>query len=450
MIEIRVFEAFAGYGSQLMALKRLEKNYPDKIKIISVGIAEIDKYAIQAYKAVHGDVTNYGDISKINWDEVPDFDLFTYSFPCTDISIAGVQKGFEENSGTRSSLLWECRKAILAKKPKYLLLENVKALVQKKNIASFNKWITELESYGYTNFTKVLNAKDYGVPQNRERVFVVSIRELENYEYPEPFELDKCMKDCLEKDVNIKYFLSQNAVQGRKTHCEKKAKEGCGFKSEPTTGEDVAKSITTKEGSRHTDNYIIEPLNPYDDGTCRTIKAQYAKTGMANFKRKDSMGATGVIINPLKGISGKGWHYEQNVYDPNGISRAIKAGGGSGNIPKIIQIGNIYPDKPNFRNRTSGRIYDKRGLSPRINTCQGGGHEPKILDKSNIRKLTPRECFRLMGVSEENIDKIQAAGISNSQQYKLAGNSIVVDVLYHIFKKMFVDKENESAELTLF
>ena len=169
MEEIRVFEAFAGYGSQLMALKQLEKDYPDKKKFTPVGIAEIDKYVIQAYKAVHGEVTNYGDISKINWDEVPDFDLFTYSFPCTDISIAGVQKGFAEDSGTRSSLLWECRKAIIAKRPKYLLLENVKALVQKKNLPEFNKWLTELESYGYTNYWKVLNAKDYGVPQNRKK-----------------------------------------------------------------------------------------------------------------------------------------------------------------------------------------------------------------------------------------------------------------------------------------
>jgi DNA (cytosine-5)-methyltransferase 1 len=122
MKEIRVFEAFAGYGSQLMALKQLEKDYPDKIKVTPVGIAEIDKYAIQAYKAVHGEVTNYGDISKINWDEVPDFDLFTYSSPCQDFSNAGLQRGGEEGSGTRSSLLWECRRAILAKKPKYFAL----------------------------------------------------------------------------------------------------------------------------------------------------------------------------------------------------------------------------------------------------------------------------------------------------------------------------------------
>ena len=165
MKEIRLFEAFAGYGSQLMAMRRLEEKYPDEIKVIPVGISEIDKYAIKAYHAVHGeDIKNYGDISKIDWSEVPDFDLLTYSFPCQDISNAGNQRGFEENSETRSSLLWECRKAIIAKKPKYLLMENVAALVGQKFIKTFNAWQAELESYGYTNFTQILNAKDYGVP----------------------------------------------------------------------------------------------------------------------------------------------------------------------------------------------------------------------------------------------------------------------------------------------
>lgn len=113
--KIRVFEAFAGYGSQSMALRRLGIDYE------VIGISEIDKYAIQAYMAVHGETPNYGCISKIDWKEVPDFDFLTYSFPCTDISSAGLQKGLEEGSGTRSSLLWECKKAIEAKKPNTFL-----------------------------------------------------------------------------------------------------------------------------------------------------------------------------------------------------------------------------------------------------------------------------------------------------------------------------------------
>ena len=274
------------------------------------------------------------------------------------------------------------------------------------------------------------------------------------------------------------------------------------------------------------------------------------------------------VINPLKGQSDNGWHFEQQVYDAEGIARAVKAGEGSGNIPKVIepisvamrgrnpnnpsergksngqykqriemnksgvantitsvqkdsmvaepqvkQIGNIVDDANiGFKNPQRGRIYSDEGLAPCLNCCEGGGLEPKIVEdwqtvvgnkqlnpfrgsvegtspcitsacgagggmtpmltdadlettktkefieqvrgheemRYRIRKLTPRECFRLMGVEDADIDKIQASGISNSQQYKCAGNSIVVDVLYHLFRKMFVETENESDQLCLF
>ena len=211
-MKIRVFEAFAGYGSQNLALERLKRNFPNFDYEI-VGISEIDKYAIDSYNALHPGVTNYGDISKINWDDVPDFDLFTYSSPCQDFSSAGLQKGGTEGSGTRSSLLWECRRAIVAKKPKFLLLENVAALVSEKFLPLFNKWQAELESYGYSNFAQVLNAKDYGVPQNRERVFLVSILDDNaRYHFPQPFKLEKRLKDVLEVNVDEKYYLSEKMI----------------------------------------------------------------------------------------------------------------------------------------------------------------------------------------------------------------------------------------------
>lgn len=119
--------------------------------------------------------------------------------------------------------------------------------------------------------------------------------------------------------------------------------------------------------------------------------------------------------------------------------------------PREEQVGNIYPDTDNFKNRTMGRVYSNKGLSPTINCCGGGDREPKIVKtRYRIRKLTPRECFRLMGVDDKDIDTIQTAGISNSQQYKLAGNSIVVDVLYHIFRKAFCETHNENQQQTLF
>lgn len=210
---LKVFEAFAGYGSQRMALERLHKENPH-FRYEVVGISEIDKFAIQSYNAIHGVTRNFGDIAAIDWAAVPDFDLFTYSFPCTDISLAGRQQGLKEDSGTRSSLLWQCRKAIATKRPKYLLMENVKALTYNKFRPYLDKWIAELESYGYKNFWKVLNAKEFNVPQNRERVFMVSILDKDaEFLFPEPQELKRTIKDVLESDVDDSYFLSEDKVR---------------------------------------------------------------------------------------------------------------------------------------------------------------------------------------------------------------------------------------------
>ena len=150
---IKVFEAFAGIGTQRMALRNLG------IEHEVVAIAEIDKYAIKSYEAIHGEVNNLGDISKIKTEDIPDHDLFTYSFPCQDISLAGKGLGLDAGSGTRSGLLWECQKIIAGKKPKYLLLENVKNLVGKKHKHNFDLWLDWLKELGYTNYWKVLDGR---------------------------------------------------------------------------------------------------------------------------------------------------------------------------------------------------------------------------------------------------------------------------------------------------
>lgn len=255
MNKLRVFTAFSGYDSQCLALDRLKRDFPT-FDYELVGWAEIDKYAIQAHNSLYPQWAdrNYGDISKIDWAQVPDFDLFTYSSPCQDFSNAGKQAGGTEGSGTRSSLLWECRRAIVAKRPKYLLLENVAALVSKKFLPLFNKWQTELEGYGYRNFAQVLNAKDYGVPQNRQRVFLVSILDPDaTYHFPEKMPLDKRLKDVLEQNVDEKYYLSDKMldyfkrVDSDDTHCHN---------FNPKMGEDIAFTIRTVQGSRVDDNYI--------------------------------------------------------------------------------------------------------------------------------------------------------------------------------------------------
>ena len=225
-MEIKVFEAFAGYGSQSLALARLQRDNPS-FKYRVVGYSEIELAAITAYNALHAsDPTppeNFGDITLIDWSQVPDFDLFTYSFPCQDISNAGVQRGFAKDSNTRSSLLWECEKAIEAKHPKYLLMENVKALVQKKFLPDFHKWLSLLEDYGYRNYWQILNAKDFGVPQNRERVFCVSILSTPDdlsprYHFPRPFPLTLALKDVLDSEVDESFFLRDEMLA---RFCEK-------------------------------------------------------------------------------------------------------------------------------------------------------------------------------------------------------------------------------------
>lgn len=510
---IKVFEAFAGYGSQSMALRRLGIDFE------VVGISEIDKYAIQAYMAVHGDTPNYGDISKIDWSSVPDFDFLTYSFPCTDISTAGQQKGLAEGSGTRSSLLWECRKAIEAKRPKYLLMENVKNLVSKKFTPYLKEWLRFLEGQGYSNYTKVLNAKDFGVPQNRERVFMVSILGEASFHFPKPFTLEKRLKDVLEKDVDESFYLSEKIVKTFLARNEKNKAKGNGFKFESTMGDVIASSILTNAGSRDCDNYVyvVGNTNPsghgmngnvFDsNGLCPTLTTDKGEgprilapiscalrgrnpenpsdrkagieleqtlelgTDIANCittVQKDSFVAESQVLTPKRTEYGKALRkdydagriqesrHNMTVLEPrtDGICNTITTVQKDNLLmePKIIQVGNFLDDKC-FENPQRGRVYSINGLAPNIDTLQGGGREPKIIEdftNYRIRKLTPRECFRLMGVSEKDIDNIQKSGISKTQQYKMAGNSIVVDVLYYIFKKMFVDKSCEDAQLSLF
>ena len=386
---IRVFEAFAGYGSQSIALRNLE------IEHEVVAISEIDKYAIRVYEAIHGPVLNLGDISKINPKDIPQHDLFTYSFPCQDLSVAGKQAGLGE--GTRSGLLYECEKIIEYCRPKYLLLENVKNLVGKKFKADFDKWLEYLEGLGYTNYWQVLNAKDYGVPQNRERVFVVSILgEHEPYKFPKPIPLDKCIADILEDEVDEKYYLSEE-IQKR-------------FK------------ITNQNKN------IIGTTKP-DFRTIGQRDLVYDKNGImgalvaTDYKQPKQIAE----LNQLGTLDIKGMDCIKRVYGADGISPTLTTMQGGNTQPKIICE----------QRCDEGLRFFKDNICGTIRTINSGGDKRVIEENFRIRKLTPRECFRLMGMRDDDIDKIQAAGISNTQQYKMAGNSIVVDVLEVIFKNLF-------------
>ena len=408
MTNLKVFTAFSGYDSQCMALDRLHEHNPH-FNYELVGWAEIDKYAIQAHNAVYPQWAdrNYGDIAKIDWAQVPDFDLFTYSSPCQDFSQAGKQAGGTEGSGTRSSLLWECRRAILAKKPKYLLMENVAALVSQKFIRLFNAWQLELERYGYRNFAKVLNAKDYGVPQNRERIFMVSVLdEQARYEFPDPMPLTLRLKDVLEDKVDERYYLSQQVIDSFDAHKARQDAKGYGFGWAPTDGDCVAASVTTHAGGRNTDNFIKEP-----------VVLGWVRDEKGNVVKRPPVEVANTVT------SGKRDNTQNYVVEPLNTDQ-------DGNASTITAGYYKYGSKTLL-----GGEYGTSGTAIKENNYR-------------IRKLTERECFRLMDVPEEYIDRIQAAGISRSQQYKMAGNSIVVSCMYNIWRKLWIDTEIKT--LTLF
>lgn len=235
---LKVVTLCSGYDSQCMALDRIRELNPD-FDYELVAWSEIDKYAIIAHNAVYPQwkERNLGDMTKIDWEKFSsNIDLLFYSTPCTDFSNAGKQAGGEEGSGTRSSILWYTRNAIKAKRPRICIMENVKALVSAKFKPLFQRWEQELASYGYYNYCKVLNAKDYGIPQNRERIFLVSIRDEQSFSFGEPFQLELRLKDMLEEKVDEKYYLDDEKVAKFVEHCDRKQAEGCGFKFEPSNG----------------------------------------------------------------------------------------------------------------------------------------------------------------------------------------------------------------------
>ena len=409
---LRVFEAFAGYGSQSIALRNLGIEYE------VVAISEIDKYAIKAYEAIHGPTNNLGDICKINPSDIPDHDLFTYSFPCQDLSVAGKQAGL--GKGTRSGLLYECEKIIEAKKPKYLLLENVKNLVGKKFKAQFDEWLDYLESLGYTNYWKVLNAKDYGVPQNRERVFVVSILgEHKPYEFADKIPLDKCIADILEDEVDEKYYINKSFHLVDKGHQAELDIKGQDCIKRAYGTDKIAPTLTTMQGGMREPKILIPQATKKGyiemelPGVC-DLSYPNSKT------RRGRVQENGKVSPTLTAASQDICYIE---------------------LPCICASRGRNPENPSDRTAgapTEQRLeFNTKGTSNTITTVQKDNY---VVEKTyRIRKLTPRECFRLMGMRDDDIDKIQAAGISNTQQYKMAGNSIVVDVLEAIFKNLFME-----------
>lgn len=267
---LTVNELFSGIGAFRKALINL--NIPYEI----VGISEIDKFSIQSYEAMYGKTRNYGDISKIK--KLDYADLWTYGFPCQDISQAGKQAGIVKGK-TRSGLLYEVERLLTksvedGEYPKYLIMENVKALVGKKFIKDFDAWIFRLSELGYETYWKVINAADYGIPQKRERVIAVSIRRdlHKSFEFPAPIPLKFSFRDALEEYPDSKYFLSNDMYEfctERDQYCKS---HNLGYRFTPLERESckIAKTITTREGSRIENNFIREAVHTDSDSLWKT------------------------------------------------------------------------------------------------------------------------------------------------------------------------------------
>lgn len=460
---IRLIELFGGIGSQAMALRDIGADF-EHYKLV-----EFDRYAVQSYNAIHGTQHITHDIRQIHATdlEIKDKDkycyLMTYSFPCTDLSVAGKMQGmskadWENGNSTRSGLLWEVERILKECKreelPQILLMENVPQVHAEQNKADFESWLSFLRIKGYYNHWKDLNAKDYGIPQNRDRCFCVSILadEFVDYEFPAPMPLTTVMKDFLEETVEEKYYITtekanklisqlveSGAISAQSSEKVKVKVIGqmdntldntlesanrvydkgalyptiptcCGGGHQPKIIDKICVAMRGRNPEKpifDTQNGVIEFLNPEKDGTCRTIKTQYFKNSIANFIRQDSLGATGVVE----------------------IKQATKEGSIKCKVGGCYDAS--YPDSKTRR----GRVQNGGDVTPTI-TAQGGENINYIETQYRIRKLTPKECWRLMGYTDEDFEKAKGAGVSNSQLYKQAGNAIVKQVLMAIFAQM--------------
>lgn len=374
-MQLRLLSLFSGIGA-------FEKALGNKVELVNY--CEIDKYAAKAYSVIHNvsEDLNLKDIRTVDTSTLKDIDLITYGFPCVDISQAGKQKGFVDDNGnvTRSGLFFEALRIIKDLQPKYAICKNVKALTSKKFEKEFKLVLDSLSAVGYNNYYQVLNAKDYGIPQNRERIFIISIRkDVDNgsFVFPDKMPLNIRLKDILEDVVDEKFYLSQDKIKSLKASL---------FMLE-------TKCVIEKE---------IEIVGHTKSGGERS--AILSTTGICN-----CLSAT---------------DYKQ----PKQIVEDAK----------VMQIGNIKP-KNSWDNPQYGRVYNANGISPSLLTMQGGNRQPKIIEQKQdfrIRKLTPLECWRLMGFEDTDFWKVKNSGISNSQLYKMAGNSIVVNVLRAIFREL--------------
>jgi DNA (cytosine-5)-methyltransferase 1 len=452
--KIKVGSDFSGVGAFNQALIRLGIEYDELFA------CDMDKYARQTFEL------NYGtpkDFPKDVYErEIPkeSLDIYMTSPPCQAFSLAGKRKGEDDKRGI---LFYNSHEFIVKNKPRYFIIENVKGLLSDDSGKTFQRWIDYLagksvngnpvifpheEAAPYHVYYQVLNAKHYGVPQNRERIFIIGIRDDSDntFSFPKPFPLEKRLKDVLESEVDEKYFLSDKMFSWLNKHSEKKQAQGCGFKFEPTDGNEKASCLTKCTGKNQIDeNYIIHNTMPcssktgkggtgplsrsdgktycLDTGNTNAVEIvgaiKFGRTDEAKALRKENM-QKGKDSTPfqMKQISGID-------YEKMGTLTTMAQ------KDNLVQIGNIYD---NEHNSVAGRVYTEDGKSVTLSALGGGGGAKTGLYQINksIRRLTPRECGRLQTVPEDKLEMLLAAGISDSQLYKMFGNGWCIDVIVHI------------------
>lgn len=442
--KLKVLELFGGIGACTAALKRLGIDFE------VADYVEIDKYAVASYNAINKTNFEPQDITK--WDKDIEVDLIMSGSPCQDFSLAGLGKGGDKGSGTRSSLMYENIRIIEKLKPKYVIWENVKNLLSKKHIHNFNAYLEAMEQLGYNNFYQVLNAKDYGIPQNRERVFTISIRKDINklFTFPPKQELKLKLKDLLEDEVDEKYYLSGERVVELIYKIQDQIKElpsCCDSTINDHQIRNVCNCITAR--------YNAGIQNQKQIGMCVIEEPKCIKVAQMYGTEREPNPQTGRISDVVDEFK------EGQVADisfPNGYNKGPRVhdecpaiNGTTTASSFIVKTKNglkipLYKDTKQLRETIEQNdlykgevvnldLYNRSVYEESQALTEPHHNSQRLWDGLRIRKLTPKECWRLMGFTDEDFEKVAKVN-SNAQLYKQAGNSIVVNVLMAIFNNL--------------
>lgn len=405
---------FAGYGGSSWGLKKANIDFE------CVGISEIDKYAVSCYDLNFPGIINYGDCSKINPDNLPDFDLLTGGFPCQDVSISGKR----DLSKGRTNLYKEILRIANHKKPKYMLLENVKGLLSMEvdEVKLVNIIVRDLQKIGYGVCWKVLNSKDYGIPQNRERIwFVCKLGgwDFMEFQFPHPFELKIKLKDILEENVDNKYYLSESQIKKIMESDKGSFKDRILQDKESVSSTLLSRDYKEPKSVEVADYRYDEGLRIREDNLCPSL-----------MKEKDHHSLSNMI------------YVIHSLYPRTGNPKQ----GGTGHLTRdddityCLDTGNNQAIEEIKVSAKSRMKYNELNDCTDISVCLRGDKgkdiliEKQSLINNTIRRLTPIECFRLMGFLN---DEINLDGLSDTQKYRLAGNGWDINLVSLIFKQMF-------------